>query len=343
MSTAISLHPVLAELETRAGASDEDRPAWLAERLGGCTATEVRDLVILGPSFRRILKARKLGRLPDVADLSRVPVIGWGKDREKVIADNLQERYAIAPETRVFRAADNPRFLASPDGVGVAFDGTLVTSEVKTAGHDVSVGSPGYAKKGYELQQQWVMRVTGARRSMFAWEERVEVIPGVFEPGEITYEWVEYDEQIVSQLEAIALEFLAEVDAAREAGDVEEVVDEDLDTDAVNYLRGLDLEKQGAALKKTAFESIKTRLAGMESFQQVSAIARVTYSETAATDGETADVEAAQAADKELWESLEILREQWAEHLTKFTKPVTVPGKTYLTVTPVKAPKETKK
>ena len=35
---------VLETLEARAGASDQDRPAWLAVRRTGITATEIRDL-----------------------------------------------------------------------------------------------------------------------------------------------------------------------------------------------------------------------------------------------------------------------------------------------------------
>ena len=34
----------LTDLLARAGASDQDRAAWLAERRGGCTATEARDM-----------------------------------------------------------------------------------------------------------------------------------------------------------------------------------------------------------------------------------------------------------------------------------------------------------
>lgn len=331
----ITEHPALAELYSRAGASDGDRPAWLAERLGGLTATEVRDLVILGPSFRRTLLARKLGLIPDVRDLSRVRVIAWGREREKMLADNLRERYAILPESRVFHAADNPRFLASPDGVGVAFDGSLVTSEVKTSGEEVFVGSPAYKAKGYDLQQTWVMRVTGACRSMFACEQRIEVGPGMYEPGDITYEWVPFDEELAARLEVVALDFLAELDALRDADAPVEPLDEQLDTDALNYLRGLDLEKQGKALKETHFSAIKERLAGKQSFQQVSALTRVTYSETPAGTTQAPDVDAAKAADPELWESLELLREQWDEHQAKFTKPIAVLGKVGLTVTAV--------
>lgn len=37
---------VLDELEARAGASDQDREQWLAERRRGVTATELRDIML---------------------------------------------------------------------------------------------------------------------------------------------------------------------------------------------------------------------------------------------------------------------------------------------------------
>ena len=46
MSVSTFVPPAVADLMSRAGASDQDRPAWLAERRGGVTATEIRDLAI---------------------------------------------------------------------------------------------------------------------------------------------------------------------------------------------------------------------------------------------------------------------------------------------------------
>jgi hypothetical protein len=279
-------------------------------------------------------------------------VIGWGRHREPIIAQAVQERYAIAPEHRVFRAADNPRFLASPDGVGVDFMGRLLISEIKTGWADLSVGSAAYEKKGYGLQQCWGMRVTGARRSLYAWEYRMEDETREFVPGDVHFEWVEYDEKLAAELEQVADEFLAELDAARaalEAGE-EPVIDEVLDTLALNLLRFRVEESEAKKAKEAAWAGLHERLGERgEDFSQRSALAQITY--TAAVDGtsEVVDEEAAIAADPKLWASVERAekalakkRELWAAHAAGFTKSVPSTKKAGLTVTSVKQ-KETKK
>ena len=52
---------MLEDLMARAGASDTDREAWLAERAQGVTATEIRDLAKCGAGFRLDLIAQKRG------------------------------------------------------------------------------------------------------------------------------------------------------------------------------------------------------------------------------------------------------------------------------------------
>ena len=47
---------VLDELEARAGASDQDREQWLAERRRGVTATELRDIMLA--SNRDVVRVR---------------------------------------------------------------------------------------------------------------------------------------------------------------------------------------------------------------------------------------------------------------------------------------------
>lgn len=281
MTAAISSK--LLELEARAGASDQDREAWLAERRTGITATEVRDLWLekhgrKSYTSRRELIGRKLGRIPEVGDLSGVPVIGWGKDREPVIAAEIQRRFMIAPESRVFRALDVPRWLASPDGVGVDFDGELVVSEIKTAGKDIAPGTEAFAAKGYLAQMIWVMVVTGARRCLYGHEFRLDAPGGGFEPGLQRFWWIEWDADLAAELIDIADVFLADMDAAAAGAEPDEpVIDEELDTLAVNYLRGLDLEKQAKELKEAAYRAMFERLDAGEPVVQESALARVSF------------------------------------------------------------------
>lgn len=258
------------------GASDKDRPAWLAERRTGATATEIRDLY-MGKLTVSKLVARKLGREKD--SFAGNEYTRWGVEREPVIAAEVERRYGILPESRVFHAADEPRFLASPDGLGCDFDGRTVLAEIKTAGRDVAPGTPNFNATGYLAQCVWAMRVMGARRCLFAWERRIEVAPGKFEPGELRMEWIDYDQLLATRLERLATEFLAALDAAAAEPWEEPAIDEKLDTDAVNYLRGLGLQKEGEELKETSYRAIFDRLdaAGVQVLQE-SPLARVSFS-----------------------------------------------------------------
>lgn len=329
---------VLERLEERAGPSDADREQWLAERRTGITATEVRDLYLRKISVRELVD-RKLGRVPDVGDLSHIPVIGWGKFREPHIAAIVEQRFGIRPESRVFRAADEPRFLASPDGVGVNFDEMLQVCEIKTAGKNVAPWTDSYAEKGYEIQQQWVMRVLGAQRSLFAWEKRETLPDGQFVNGELQFEWVARNDLLIEKLEALARRFLKALDkAAAEPVPEAEPIDEVLDTHAVNYLRALDLEREAKALKAPAWAAL---LAAGKS--QTSALARITYNPGTELEVEDVDFEAAKAANATLHARLELahaaLRDAeaaWSEHCEAFKTTKTVTGKPILRVTPVK-------
>lgn len=295
---------VLAELESRAGASDADRSAWLAARRRGVTATEVRDLTIKSLGFRRDLIAQKLSG-QDMEDLSHVRVIGWGHEREAAVGQTLGAAYGLRPESRIFHAADNDRFLASPDFTGVTFDAELRVGELKTSGKDISLGTDAFERTGYLLQMTWLMRVTGARRCLFAWEERIEV-DGRFEPGQMTVAWVDYDEELAQRLEVVATEFLAELDAARENGPT--VIDEELDTLAVNYLRGLDAEKEGKALKESSYRAIVTRIDAGEPVLQESPLARVSWSPETVEERPVVEVDevAAREANPQLYYRLDL-------------------------------------
>lgn len=303
MSVAVS---VLEELMARAGASDQDRPAWLAERMTGVTATNIRDLYLKGPTYKRELIEEKLGIRENTFNGNAYTA--WGTEREPVIAAAVQERFAIAPETRVFRAADNARFLASPDGLGVDFDEQLRGSEIKTAGKDVSVGSEGYIEKGYELQMTWCMRVTGARRWLYAWEYRLPGESTQFTAGQLSFEWVEYDEALADRLVMIAEEFLAELDAERARRDAGEgpVVDEELDTLAFNYLRFLGEEKSAGTAKAEAFKALKVALAPHATFSQEGVLARITWTRGGAStmSGQVVDEVAAREASPKVFEAL---------------------------------------
>ncbi|MGX1932073.1 YqaJ viral recombinase family protein [Microbacterium resistens] len=322
MAVETQMPQVLADLEARAGASDQDREQWLRERNSGVTATQIRDLKIGAVRTNDLVKAK----LADVIeeDLSHVSVIGWGKDRESVIAEQLRGE-GFEPESRVFHHPENSRYLASPDGVHLTWDEALWVSEIKTAAHDLVPGTPEFARKGYLYQVQWVMFVLGAERCRFVVEERIEMPDRSFQPGALHRHWIERDEAIIAELVQIADDFLAELDRQRDEGAPE--IDEELDTHAVNYLRAIDEEKRWKALKEEHYAAIVA--AGKS---QESPLARVTY--TAAKPGESVEVEeidydAARATHfgQSLFEELQAVTARWNEHLQGFISTKTVEGK----------------
>lgn len=354
MTAAVELSPALADLFSRAGASDQDRDLWLAERRTGLTATEVRDLILKGPSFRRELIERKLGRRAEVDDLSHVPEIGWGKAREAAIAAEAQRRFNIAPESRVFHAADDSRFLFSPDGVGVDWEDTLLISELKTDGQDIAPWTDRFDSKGYLFQMTWGMRVSGARKCLYGWEIREGSRQDGFRPGELRFDWIHYDEKLAATLEQVALEFLAELDAARE-NDADPAIDDALDVLAVNYLRFLDMENEGKAAKEGVWAQLKALLADVPTLSQESALARVTWTRGGpvtsekTTEVESVDEEAAKLSAGHVFAKLHAARtklaaveREWAEvlaaHTTteKVTETVTTNKRDNLRVTAVK-------
>lgn len=310
----------LTDLLARAGASDTDRAAWLAERAQGITATEIRDLV-KGKLRQDDLIALKLGRKVD--SFTGNQYTDWGNEREPIIAAGVRGM-GIDPESRVFHGERDSRHLASPDGIGVDFDGSIVISEIKTSGKDIRRGTPAYVETGYELQMQWAMWVTGADRCLFVFEERLAV-DGRFGPGQLYTEWVPRDEGIITGLLGVGDAFLAELDRQREDG--APVIDEELDTHAVNYLRAIDEEKRWGDLKRDHYAAVVA--AGKS---QESPLARVTY--TAEKPGEVLEVEevdydAARATHfgAALFAELQSVTARWNEHLQNFISTKQVAGK----------------
>ncbi|WP_243063228.1 YqaJ viral recombinase family protein [Humibacter sp. RRB41] len=328
--TDVSVPAVLAELESRAGASDTDRLAWLAERRRGITATEVRDLVIGAKSMQPLIN-EKLSDEP-TPDLSHVPVIGWGRTREPVIAERLRGE-GFEPESRVFRHPSNARHLASPDGIRLDFDEQLQVSEIKTCWEDLPPGSPHMAKKGYAIQCQWVMYVIGATGCRFVVEERIELPDGSFTAGELHRYWLQRDDFLIDDLVAKADEFLEELDRQRSDGKPD--VDEELDTFAVDVLRFREAESDAKKAKEQAWSALTSRM-GEKPFSQKSSMAQVSWTPGDDADVEEPDVQAAKDADPELFAEVQSLSKRWNEHQALFKRTVTKSKPGRLTVTGVK-------
>ncbi|MFD5599211.1 YqaJ viral recombinase family protein [Leucobacter sp. NPDC058333] len=277
--------PALVDLESRAGASDKDREAWLAERAGGVTATELAKIMIAPNRELAIADLVKKKREGD-------PFTGnayteWGNLREPVIAAHLAG-YGVAAESRVFHAADNSRYLASPDGVSVDFDGNIVLDEIKTTGKPLPKGSAALAEKGYEWQMQWLNLVTGAIGCWLNVEMR-HGRPGEFLAGELSREWFPRDEGMIAQLVEVADMVLAAMDTPAAP-----VINDEVDTHAVNYLRAKDEAKAWAELQSKHYDALVEL-----GISQESSLARVTITPgkpATEFDDEVVDLAAAEAA-----------------------------------------------
>lgn len=207
---------VLDDVLARAGASDVDREAWLAERRAGVTATEVRDLAAGRKTVADLLDEKRNG-----ARFTGNKYTKWGKQREPEFV-SFAASHGLIAESRVFHHADEPRYLASPDAIGEDLDGIII-GEFKTSKHDLGVGGEHYEKSGYADQMQWQMFVTGAHKCFFAYEVHDDVWEPVPTPIDMFGEWVERDDARIAELRALADEVLTAgdlptVDGARLSG-----------------------------------------------------------------------------------------------------------------------------
>lgn len=215
----------------------ETRQPWLEFRAGGITATQIRDWG--NAAKRRQIIDEKISGVFE--DLSHLPYVNHGNRREPVIAQWAQGRFGIEPCEQTFAHGENPRHLASPDGISRSpFTGELIVGtddavvmEIKTSKYDLTPGkldsdrtlleiTPGskFEGSGYYVQMQWQMYVMNASATLFIYEQHDDVVnpeTGTFTPvGPPQYAWVERDQALIDVLlEKVAPKALAEIDAAR--------------------------------------------------------------------------------------------------------------------------------
>lgn len=218
-----------------------ERPAWLEARRLGVSATEVRDLAKGYGSDRRKIMAEKLdGTRDDTIQFK--PHVAHGKHREEAIALWIEQRFGITAVGHLYVNNEDPRKIASPDGVVVdPLSGVVYCSEVKTSKHNLTpppialvdgyyvprklkgrtVHYEGhFADTGYYDQMQWQMDVLGASECLFAyeqhdddWSEWPDRAPRPLTPEPLFF-WVKRDEDRIKELRVIAFTFLD--DLARE-------------------------------------------------------------------------------------------------------------------------------
>jgi predicted phage-related endonuclease len=339
----------LADVYSRAGASDEDKEAWLEERARGITATEIRDLDTGGPStWHRLVDEKRHAQTNTLPDNK---YFAYGRKREPLIAAWVKEHYGIEWEHRVFHHPEFARYLASPDGIGLV-DGEVVLAEIKTSGSRKFPGTTGFDKAGYYLQMQWQMYVTGVSRCLYVLEQHDDVwrdVGGPFpEPTPLSFDgsvdpdavWVERDDPTIGRLFALAKKFWAEVDGPEQAMDA----DPELDDLITSYQDALTNEKDATAVKKDRYGRLTGVLAKRPALVYEHAGRKLSWSPETTVIVDVPDEDAARAADKDgIWSSLQDAREQeralaerWEKHLSKFKKKTERPKKLSLRITDVK-------
>lgn len=220
-------------------ARPETRQSWLDFRAPGITATQIRDWGTASKR-RKIIDEKISG---EFEDLSHLPYVDHGNRREPIISEWVRGRFGITPTGATYAHPDNPRFLASPDGVTLhPFTGDLVFGtpdaavlEIKTSKHDLTPGAldssrtlievaagSDFDRSNYYMQMQWQMFVMNAVKTLFVYEQHDDIVDpetGTFTPvGPPEYAWIMRDQALIDILvEKVAPKALAEIDAARVA------------------------------------------------------------------------------------------------------------------------------
>jgi len=185
---------------SRRGASDIDRPAWLAEREGGVTASEIAKL---GSYKTTAGRNRAMGtlaqeKLTGDQNFNGNRYTNWGVEREPILEEWAEFAHGFTPESRIARSEHEPQHLASIDGWRVDPDGTLHLAEIKTTGEPLT--REALVKKGYVDQTLWQMYVTDAVDALVMWEIREDDGNGWFVPGERGTILVKRDDARIAKL-----------------------------------------------------------------------------------------------------------------------------------------------
>lgn len=234
-----------------------DRASWLESRKTGVTATDVAKLAQGGAATRAGLLAEKLGKGRSWGGNAYTE---HGKSREAFIASWVHGKFGIRPSTALLGAADDPRYLATPDGVGDEAGG-----EYKTTAKPWKLRSDVPAE--YFDQSQWGMRVTGLSRWLFAWEEHEGFIPTHMDPQ---WFWIERDDERIAFLQDLADEFLAEVAAPYKPTEYDELIAEYL-------VRKSAVEEAQAELSETD-TALRAMLADKPAARAVTPFGNLTWS-----------------------------------------------------------------
>jgi hypothetical protein len=180
-------------LAERVVCADSDRDEWLRQRKGGITATDAARLATPA-SVRAVVNDKLYG-----GSFTGNAYTEYGKQREPEIQKWVLGEHGIGSCGLLIRAAENPRHLATPDGLAQCDDEVLL-AEIKTTNK-----SWARIPRNYLRQVYWQQYVVGAERTLFVWEQHRNFVVQDAEPRAV---WIERDDAEIERLVGLANEVL---------------------------------------------------------------------------------------------------------------------------------------
>lgn len=175
-------------LQRRLITDGSDKIAWLKARSQGVTASDAAKLAT--DSSVISLASEKMRGGPMFS--GRSSYLQHGRNREPVIADWVRTHFDIIPSSGLFHAEGQQLHLATPDGVSVEENGSVVLCEIKTT------SKPWRSiPKNYLRQIWWQQYVLGAERTLLVWEEHKDFVPISDTPQ---YSWIDRDDSQITAL-----------------------------------------------------------------------------------------------------------------------------------------------
>lgn len=186
------------ELAARIVADSRDRVAWVRARSRGITATDVASLT----SEKAIARAAD-AKLGGGARFTGNAFTDHGRKREPEIAAWVAATHGIRPSSALFRAVNEHRHLATPDGLAVSADGRITLAEIKTTNRPWRS-----IPRNYLRQVWWQQHVLGAERTLVVWEQHEDFVPVGDEPH---CAWVDRDDDEIKKLVGLATSLIDEL------------------------------------------------------------------------------------------------------------------------------------
>ena len=200
------------------GASDQNKEEWLAERLGGITATEIKTLFLADEAgnLDQAIQEMVIKKIINASTPDNKFFI-WGREREPIIAKKIQNMFPsfkLEEEHCVYHSLEDYKFMASPDMIGEKDDNPFLV-EIKTSKNDL-MDEQVLDKTGYFYQCQWQMFVTQTVECWLVFEQHSgiwqEGADGIERPSEVyplQYIGFVRNDEVIGKMKHIANLFLS--------------------------------------------------------------------------------------------------------------------------------------